>query len=155
MNIYVGNLSQAATEADLQEAFGAVGQVSSAKVVTNRFTGEPEGFGFVEMASEAEARKAIASLNGKDLKGQVLVVKEARPPGHARQDSHSGRSNSPQRKGVTEVSVHNDVEKALRILKKKLSEDGDHRRLKERKHFMPRGERKRRKSVRAKRNRRR
>ena len=79
MNIYVGNLSRDVTEEDLQQAFEAFGQVASAKVITNKFTGQPRGFGFVEMPGEAEAQSAIEGLNGKELKGQTLTVNEARP----------------------------------------------------------------------------
>ena len=79
MNIYVGNLSRDVTEEDLQEAFGAFGQVASVNVIKDKFSGESRGFGFVEMPEKAEAQAAIADLNGKDLKGQTLNVNEARP----------------------------------------------------------------------------
>ncbi len=79
MNIYVGHLSRDVTEEDLQQAFEAFGQVASVKVITNRFTGQPRGFGLVEMPSEAEAQSAIDGLNGKELKGQTLTVNEAHP----------------------------------------------------------------------------
>lgn len=155
MNIYVGNLSHEISEDDLRGAFEAFGQVTSAKVITDRSTGGPRGFGFVEMASEAEAKEAIAGLNGKDLKGQALMVKEARPPRQARQGIRPSRSFAPENEGTSLVFVNNDVEKALRILKKRLSEDGDHRRLKERKHFTPRSKRRRKKALKSQRGRRR
>lgn len=79
MNIYVGNLPREATEADLQEAFQAFGQVASVTIIKDKFSGEPRGFGFVEMPSKAEAQSAIAGLDGKELKGQTLTVNEARP----------------------------------------------------------------------------
>jgi RNA recognition motif-containing protein len=79
MNIYVGNLSQEATEDDLRQAFEALGQVESVNIVKDRFSGESRGFGFVEMPSKEEAQKAIEELNGKDLKGSTLNVNEARP----------------------------------------------------------------------------
>jgi RNA recognition motif-containing protein len=79
MNIYVGNLPRDLTDEDLQQAFGAFGQVTSAKVIMNKFTGESKGFGFVEMSVEAEARAAIDGLSGKELKGRPLTVNEARP----------------------------------------------------------------------------
>ncbi len=79
MNIYVGNLSYEATEEDLRTAFEAFGQVVSARIVKDKFSGESRGFGFVEMSSSEEAQSAINDLNGKDLKGRTLNVNEARP----------------------------------------------------------------------------
>jgi RNA recognition motif-containing protein len=79
MNIYVGNLSYEVTEDDLREAFEAHGEVSSANVITDKFTGKSRGFGFVEMPKDDEARSAIEALNGFDLKGRTLNVNEARP----------------------------------------------------------------------------
>jgi RNA recognition motif-containing protein len=72
-------MSRDVTEEDLQQAFEAFGQVASVNVITNKFTGQPRGFGFVEMPGEAEAKSAIDGLNGKELKGQALTVNEARP----------------------------------------------------------------------------
>ncbi len=79
MKIFVGNLSKAVTEADLQQAFAAFGQVSSVSIVTDRFSGESRGFGFVEMPGKAESMAAITGLNYQELKGQLLKVNEARP----------------------------------------------------------------------------
>ena len=79
MNIYVGNLSHETTEDDLRQAFEAFGQVESASVVKDRFSGESRGFGFVEMPSRTEAQAAIEEMNGKDLQGRALNVNEARP----------------------------------------------------------------------------
>ena len=79
MNIYVGNLSRDLTEAELKEAFLAYGEVQSADIIKEKYTGESRGFGFVEMPNKEEAEKAIAGLNGKDLKGRNLTVNEARP----------------------------------------------------------------------------
>jgi RNA recognition motif-containing protein len=79
VNIYVGNLSREATEEDLKQAFEAFGQVSSATIIKDKFSGESRGFGFVEMPTKAEAQAAIAGLNGQDLKGRALKVSEARP----------------------------------------------------------------------------
>lgn len=79
MNIYVGNLSFGTTEEELQELFGAYGQVSSAAIIKDRYSGESRGFGFVEMPTRGEAEAAIAALNGKDFKGRALNVNEARP----------------------------------------------------------------------------
>jgi len=79
MNIYVGNLSYEVNEEDLQKAFEAFGQVESAKIITDKYSGQSKGFGFVEMPSKAEGQSAIEGLNGKDLKGRTLNVNEARP----------------------------------------------------------------------------
>lgn len=79
MNIYVGNLSRDVTEDDLRQAFEAYGQVETANVIKDRFSGESRGFGFVDMPSKEEAANAIAELNDKDLKGQTIRVNEARP----------------------------------------------------------------------------
>ena len=79
MNIYVGNLSSDVTGDDLRQAFEAFGQVTSANVITDKFSGESRGFGFVEMPSKEEATAAIAGMNGKDIKGKAVSVNEARP----------------------------------------------------------------------------
>jgi len=79
MNIYVGNLAYSVTDADLREAFGASGEVSSASVITDKFSGQSKGFGFVEMPNAAEANAAIRALNEKPLKGRNLRVNEAKP----------------------------------------------------------------------------
>ncbi|MCD6385267.1 RNA-binding protein [Candidatus Sumerlaeota bacterium] len=79
MNIYVGNLSREVTDEDLRQEFSAFGEVSSATVIQDRYTGESRGFGFVEMTAKDEANAAIKALNGKELKGRVIKVNEARP----------------------------------------------------------------------------
>ena len=79
MNIYVGNLSFSTQEDALRAEFEAYGQVTSAKVITDRETGRSRGFGFVEMDDDEAARAAIEALNGKDLDGRTLTVNEARP----------------------------------------------------------------------------
>jgi len=86
MNIYVGNLLREATEDDLRQAFEAFGQVTSVKIITDKFTGDSRGFGFVEMSNNQEAKSAISGLDGKDLKGRTLKVNEARP----REDRRGG-----------------------------------------------------------------
>jgi RNA recognition motif-containing protein len=77
--LYVGNLPYQVRDQDLQDAFGAFGQVTSAKVMMERETGRSKGFGFVEMGSDAEAQAAINGMNGQALGGRNLVVNEARP----------------------------------------------------------------------------
>jgi cold-inducible RNA-binding protein len=77
--IYVGNLSFQTTETDLSNMFGEIGQVESVQIITDRDTGRSKGFGFVQMADDAAADKAIAQLNGKEVGGRNLTVNEARP----------------------------------------------------------------------------
>src|SRR5204862_4404822 len=79
MNIYVGNLSWGLKDQDLANLFAPFGEVTSAKIVTNKFTQRSKGFGFVEMASDEEAQAAIAQLNGSEIEGRSLVVNESRP----------------------------------------------------------------------------
>ena len=86
MKIYVGNLSYEVTEADLRQEFVAFGEVTSVSVITDKYSGRPKGFAFVEMASKDEAEAAITGLNGKTLKERTIVVNEARP----RTDKRSG-----------------------------------------------------------------
>jgi RNA recognition motif-containing protein len=75
--LYVGNLSFATTELELREVFGQFGTVAETKMVTDRETGRPRGFAFVEMGSDAEAQAAIDQLNGRELGGRALTVNEA------------------------------------------------------------------------------
>jgi RNA recognition motif-containing protein len=79
VNIYVGNLSYEVTEEDLKEAFEVFGEVETAKVIKDNYSGRSKGFGFVEMSDKAKAESAIEGLNGKELKGRTLNVNEARP----------------------------------------------------------------------------
>src|SRR6185436_15296422 len=77
--LYVGNLPYSVRDEDLQQSFGQFGAVTSAKVMMDRDTGRSKGFGFVEMASDAEAQAAINGMNGQPLGGRSVVVNEARP----------------------------------------------------------------------------
>ncbi len=79
MKLYAGNLSYTVTEDELRQAFAAYGEVASVTIPIDKLTGRPRGFGFVEMASKAEAEAAIAGLNGKTLKERAIVVNEAQP----------------------------------------------------------------------------
>ena len=79
MNIFVGNLSRDVQEDDVRKAFEAHGAVSAVHLIKDRVTGEPRGFGFVEMPVVAEGQKAISTLNGTELMGRALNVSEARP----------------------------------------------------------------------------
>ena len=78
-NIYVGNLSFGASEESIRALFETHGTVGRVNIVTDRDTGQPRGFGFVEMANDGDAEKAIAVVNGTDLEGRTLNVSEARP----------------------------------------------------------------------------
>ncbi|HUA87315.1 MAG TPA: RNA-binding protein [Bryobacteraceae bacterium] len=78
-NIFVGNLSFAATEDSLRSAFEAYGTVDRVNLITDRDTGQARGFAFVEMSNSTEADQAIAELNGRELEGRALNVNEARP----------------------------------------------------------------------------
>ncbi|QNR24230.1 RNA recognition motif domain-containing protein [Croceimicrobium hydrocarbonivorans] len=79
MNIFVASLDFNVQEDDLRNAFEAFGEVSSVKIITDRETGRSKGFGFVEMPSDDEGSQAIESLNGSNLRGRDIAVKEARP----------------------------------------------------------------------------
>jgi RNA recognition motif-containing protein len=79
MNIYVGNLSYEATDGSIREAFESFGQVTSARVIKDKYNGQSRGFGFVEMPVQSQAQTAIKSLNGKELLGKEMSVNEARP----------------------------------------------------------------------------
>ncbi len=77
--LFVGSLSYTVTDQMLQDAFAQAGTVISAKIIMDRMTGRSKGFGFVEMASDEEAKKAMEMWNGKELDGRTLIVNEARP----------------------------------------------------------------------------
>jgi RNA recognition motif-containing protein len=79
MNIYIGNLAYTVSEDDLRDAFSEFGQVNSANIITDKFSGRSKGFGFVEMSNDSEAREAIESMNNKDWKGRNITVNEAKP----------------------------------------------------------------------------
>ena len=79
MNIYVGNLSYDATDETIKQTFESFGQVISARVIKDKYSGQSRGFGFVEMPVQSQAQTAIKSLNGKELQGKQMSVSEARP----------------------------------------------------------------------------
>jgi RNA recognition motif-containing protein len=79
MNIYVGNLSYEVTEEELRQEFSAFGEVESVRLITDRDSGRPKGFGFVDMPSESEGQAAIDALNGKAVKGRAMNVNVSRP----------------------------------------------------------------------------
>ena len=79
MNMYVGNLSYSVTEDDLRTLFSEFGEVESVNIITDKFSGQSKGFGFVEMPDNSEADKAIKALNGNELKGRDIKVNQAKP----------------------------------------------------------------------------
>ena len=79
MNIYIGNMSPNTTEIRLRQAFEAYGEVSTVKIITDKDSGQPKGFGFVEMSGKDEATSAISGLTGQELNGRSLNVNEAKP----------------------------------------------------------------------------
>ena len=87
--LYCGNLAYETTEANISELFGAIGEVVSVNLITDRMTGRSKGFAFVEMADESTAQQAINQLNGKDVHGRQIKVAEARPQ-RQRRDSWGG-----------------------------------------------------------------
>ena len=98
MKIYIGNLPHEVTEAELRQEFEAYGEVKSVNIITDRYSGRPKGFAFVEMATVSTGQAAIAGLNGKALKDQTLIVNAARPPSDSRGrgpygDRRGGRSS--------------------------------------------------------------
>lgn len=80
MKIYVGNLPYGMTESDLRDAFTQYGEIASITLVTDKYTGESKGFGFVEMNTQSQAEEAIKKLDGSALKGRNIRVNQARPP---------------------------------------------------------------------------
>lgn len=95
MNIYVGNLSNDATDDDLRKAFEAYGQVSTASIIKDKFSGESRGFAFVEMPDKTQAQAAIEGLDGSSLKNRSIKVNEARP----RDDNRKGGGGRDRRSG--------------------------------------------------------
>jgi len=77
--LFVGGLAWGTTDDSMKQFFASAGQVVSATVITDKFTGKSKGFGFVEMSSDAEAKEAVAKLNGQELDGRAITVNEARP----------------------------------------------------------------------------
>jgi RNA recognition motif-containing protein len=100
VDIYVGNLSYDVTDETIKQAFESFGEVTSARVIKDKYTGRSRGFGFVEMPVQSQAQTAIKSLNGKEILGKQISVNEARPRaeqgrtgGQGGRMDHSGRKN--------------------------------------------------------------
>lgn len=95
--LYVGSLPYSTTEDELRDMFSSFGNVTSARIITDKFTGQSKGFGFVEMTSNEDAQKAVEGMNGKQVNGRTLIVNEARPEqkreGGARPFSGAGRGD--------------------------------------------------------------
>lgn len=96
-NIFVGNLSFGTTEQTIRSLFESYGTVDRVNVVTDRDSGQPRGFGFVEMSNDAEGEKAINGLNGKDVDGRTLNVNEARPKADSGRSGGGGRGRQQNR----------------------------------------------------------
>ncbi|HQO48085.1 MAG TPA: RNA-binding protein [Paludibacteraceae bacterium] len=97
MNIFIGSLPFAVKDEALKELFATYGEVSSARVVTDKFTGRSKGFGFVEMENEVAAKKAIAELNGSEIQGRTIVVNEAKPREERPEGGYQRRDNAFRR----------------------------------------------------------
>lgn len=98
MNIYVGNLSHSTTEETLSKSFSAFGVVDSVKVITDRYSGQPRGFAFVEMANRNESKRAIEELNETELDGRQIRVNEAKPRENRNSGGRSGGFGGNQRR---------------------------------------------------------
>ena len=103
MNIYVSNLSFNVQDEDLREFFAEYGEVSSARVITDKFTGKSRGFGFVEMADDEAARKAIAELDGGRVEGREIKVAEARP-----REERSGNGGGGEKRSFSRNNSYNN-----------------------------------------------
>ncbi len=93
MNLYIGNLDYGIKEENLRELFEEFGEVTSVKIITDKFSGRSKGYGFVEMTSDAEADQAIESLNGKSINDRNIAVTKARP----KTEGGSGNYNNRRR----------------------------------------------------------
>jgi RNA recognition motif-containing protein len=91
--LYVGNLSYSTTEQDLQEAFAKIGEVVSANLIVDQTNGRSKGFGFVEMATDEDAEKAISTMNGSSFMNRTITVNEARPKTERPRQGFGGRSD--------------------------------------------------------------
>ena len=99
MNIYISNLSFKVEDGDLRQLFEEYGEVSSAKVITDRYTGRSRGFGFVEMPDNEAAQKAVTELNQAEYDGKVITVNEARPREDRPARSGGGHGGGDRRRG--------------------------------------------------------
>lgn len=93
MNIYVGNIAHEVSEDEIKQAFQEFGEVISVTILKDKYTGDPRGFGFVEMPNKSEALKAMQSLNSTEIKGRHLIINEARPKRDDRNKRKRGHSS--------------------------------------------------------------
>ena len=100
MNIYVGNLPKTTTEEEVRNIFEKHGEVTDVKLIKDQYSGELRGFGFIQMSSKSDAQTAIQEVNGTELKGNILIVNEARP----RQDRSGGRQRGGGYRGSRDRS---------------------------------------------------
>ena len=110
-NLFVGNLSFDVTDDQLAQVFSRAGTVTSARVITDKFSGQSRGFGFVEMSTEAETAQAITLLNGQDVGGRALTVNEARPReerGARRSGGYDRGRDFPERRSSDYTSGYSD-----------------------------------------------
>lgn len=91
--LFVGGISYNATDAQLEEHFAKIGKVLSAKIITDKYTGRGKGFGFVEMETEDDAKKAMKELNNTSIDGRAIVVKEAKPQEERKTNNYSANNN--------------------------------------------------------------
>jgi len=91
MKVYIGNMSYETTEDTVRSAFETYGEINSINLISDRDTGRPKGFGFVEMSNDEEAKAAIAGLNGTEIDGRTVNVNEARPPQQGNRGGGGGR----------------------------------------------------------------
>lgn len=96
-NIYVGNLPYSVTDQELEELFKPFGAVTSARVISDKYSGQSKGFGFVEMEEAKEAQAAIEALNGKEMGGRAITVNEAKPKTERRGGERGGGWSKPKR----------------------------------------------------------
>lgn len=125
MRIFVGNLARDVTEAELQQAFAEFGHISSVAILKDRETGEPRGFGFVEMPDDAEARRALAGLSGRALKGRVLRVDEARPREERGPSRSNGFDGRRAERGVSQPPARGMEREAGRFPSRAVDRDAD------------------------------
>ena len=92
MKIYIGNMSYDVKEDDLRQAFGEFGEVESVNIIMDKISGRSKGFGFVEMSNKETAQAAMDDLNGKEFKGKVITVNEAKPQTKNRADRRGGKA---------------------------------------------------------------
>lgn len=124
MNIYAGNLSYEVTEEDLKNAFAAFGEVTSAKVIKDEYSGRSKGFGFIEMTNKTEAEAAINGLNNTEIKGRAIKVNEANPKRDTRSSGGGRDGGGRSRQGGGGNFGKKRVLKIILVLKLNLNSWG-------------------------------